>query len=489
MTARAMAAERLIQNRAFADLSTSTIDQNSATNPHADEMYSAAIQHQWLHPPTAVAWEASEWEAFSKTRDMSKTELSHIQPGFTRIAAQLRSDTWTLLDTHASLHGMTQDYTMHLKGMPPSAMSIALLIELVGQNEEGGSAEVGAAFPSATHMSKLWRNMYRIVKRSGFVRCVHGVVTDLFQIVCFRMEVDRSTYEIKVTRTAVECGAAVQQRLTDYVNATPAQLGLPLEHLRRHSIDLASGERVELAVGTRLGGGRQGEVLQVSDEPYRHCCLKIMRRPSDFERELAVLRELQGVPGVVLYEGCHVDTRVIMTSPVLKKTLQHYKGDAACLNRAWSQLVDVFQAVHERGFAYRDFRGANILVEQLDSRDGFQCKVHLTDFGTTVELDEAQLYEGTLRHGATSVLRALGRHGRCHPVACSRATELESLVKMIYVLEETMSTSLDGINPVADDSCEQLRVWWEEAEREMDKKTMTRLHLARSANYAALRTM
>ena len=63
----------------------------------------------------------------------------------------------------------------------------------------------------------------------------------------------------------------------------------------------------------------------------------------------------------------------------------------------------------------------------------------------------------------------------------SRATELESLVKMVYVLEETMSTSLDGINPVADDSCEQLRVWWEEAEREMDKKTMTRLHLARSA--------
>eukprot|EP01033_Poteriospumella_lacustris_P012900 gene12900-9230_t len=84
----------------------------------------------------------------------------------------------------------------------------------------------------------------------------------------------------------------------------------------------------------------------------------------------------------------------------------------------------------------------------------------------------------------------LNEHGASSPLTTvARECDLESLVKMVYVLEETMSTSLDGIIPVADDSCEQLRVWWEEAEREMDKKTMTRLHLARSANYAALRTM
>lgn len=224
MTLRVEAAERLIQYRAFADLSTSTIDQNIATNPHADEMYSAAIQHQWLNPLTAVPWIASEWEKFSKTRDKSKTEIKHIQPGFTDIATKLLSDIWALLDTHSSLNGMTQDYTMHLKGMPPSAMSIALLIELVGQNEEG-SAEFGAEFPSAKHMSKLWRDMYRILKRSDFMRCVHGVITDLFQIICFRMEVNRSTKEITVTRTAIEYGAAVQRRLTDYASSTPEQLG------------------------------------------------------------------------------------------------------------------------------------------------------------------------------------------------------------------------------------------------------------------------
>ena len=224
MTLRAETAERLIQYRAFADLSTSTIDQNIATNPHANEMYLATIQHHWLNPPTAVAWVASEWEEFSKTRDKSKTELKHIQPGFTNIAAKLQSDIWILLDTHSSLNGMTQDYTMHLKGMPPSAMSIALLIELVGQNEEG-SAEFRADFPSAKHMSKLWRDMYRILKRSDFDRCVHGVITDLFQIICFRMEVNRSTKEITVTRTVIEFGPAVQKRLTDYVSSTPEQLG------------------------------------------------------------------------------------------------------------------------------------------------------------------------------------------------------------------------------------------------------------------------
>jgi hypothetical protein len=217
-------AERFIQDRAFADLSTSTIDQNIATNPHADEMYSAAIQHQWLNPPTAVAWAASGWKKFSKTRDESKKESKHIQPGFTSIAAKLVSDTWKLLDTHSFLNGMTQDYTMHLMDMPCSAMSIGLLIELVGQDEKG-CAELGAEFPSAKHMSKLWRDMYRILKRSDFMRCVHGVVTDLFQIICFCMEVNRSTYEIRVTRTAIEYGVAIQRRLTDYVSSTPGQLG------------------------------------------------------------------------------------------------------------------------------------------------------------------------------------------------------------------------------------------------------------------------
>lgn len=108
---------------------------------------------------------------------------------------------------------------------------------------------------------------------------------------------------------------------------------------------------MELAVGTHLGGGQQGEVLQVSDEQYSNCCLKIMRKKNEFERELAVLKALQGVSGVVLYMGCNVDTNIIMMSPVHKKTLQYYKVHAACLNRAWSQLVDVFQAVHDKGYA------------------------------------------------------------------------------------------------------------------------------------------
>lgn len=250
---------------------------------------------------------------------------------------------------------------------------------------------------------------------------------------------------------------------------------------------MASGERVELAVGTYLGGGRQGEVLQVSDVQFSHCCLKIMRKPNEFRRELTALKALQGVPGVVLYIGCKVDTNTIMMSPVHKKTLQHYKGDAACLSRAWSQLVDVFAAVHERGFAYRDFRGSNILVERLESKSGFKCKVHLTDFGTTVSLNESDLYEGTLRHGARSVLSSLAKHGRLHPVMCSIETELESLVKMVYILEDVGSTSLDDINPLAKDCCRRLRVWWEETEIGIDDRTMSRLRSARNADYAALR--
>lgn len=126
-------------------------------------------------------------------------------------------------------------------------------------------------------------------------------------------------------------------------------------------------------------------------------------------------------------------------------------------------------------------------MEQLESRSGFKCKVHLTDFGTTLPLDERHVYEGTLRHGAGSVLSSLAKHGRLHPVVCSRETELESLVKMMYILEEKESTSLDGINPVAEGGCEKLKVWWEETEIEMGDRILSRFHSARNANYATLR--
>jgi hypothetical protein len=216
--------QRSIDNRAYADLSTSTIDQNTDTNPRAKDMYLAAVQHQWLTPLTANQWESAEWENFSKSRDNRKKETTHIQPAFTKIADMLQSDIWALLDTHNSYNKMTQDYTMHLKNMPASAMSIGLVIELVGQNEDGCS-ELGFEFPSAKHMSKLFRNMYRILKRCNFTRFVHGVITDLFYIICFHMEINRSNYEVKVTRTPIECGASVQQRFTEYVNSTPEQLG------------------------------------------------------------------------------------------------------------------------------------------------------------------------------------------------------------------------------------------------------------------------
>jgi serine/threonine protein kinase len=249
---------------------------------------------------------------------------------------------------------------------------------------------------------------------------------------------------------------------------------------------MIDGSRVELAVGTRLGSGQQGEVLQVSDEAFTDCCLKIMFNKHEFDRELAVLKTLQGVPGVVVFRGSDDDTKTIMTSPVHKKTLQKYKGDAACLRQAWNQLTRVIEIVHEKGFAYRDFRGTNILVEEVGSTSGFRCRVYLTDFGSAVHLDEPHLYEGTLRHGAGSVLRLLEQHGRQHEVACSRATELESLVKMMYILENKASSTLDDINPAAEDGCMKLRVWWGETEKTMDDTSISRLISARRGDYARL---
>jgi hypothetical protein len=172
-------------------------------------MYFAAVQHDWLNPPAALPWVA-EWANFSTKREIWKSESGHIHPGFCVFARALDSETWALLDTHTGLNGMTQDFTMHLKGLPASAMSIGLLIELLGQSEDG-CAEHSATFPSAEHMSKVWRDMYRIMHRGGFLRCGHAVITDLFYIICFRIEFHPATFEILLTRTSVEFGPAVER--------------------------------------------------------------------------------------------------------------------------------------------------------------------------------------------------------------------------------------------------------------------------------------
>lgn len=267
--------------------------------------------------------------------------------------------------------------------------------------------------------------------------------------------------------------------------------GLRSEHITRHRVQLATGEQRELAAGTRLGCGQQGEVMRIADEHFTDCCIKIFKRHVDFEQELSVLRDLQdGVPGVVKFRGCEHTSNIIMTSPALKKTLQQYKGDAACLRMACRQLVRTLQAVHDKGYAYRDFRGTNVLVEQLPSNAGFKCRIFLTDFGSTVRLQESCLYEGTLRHCAQTVLKSLKENGRQCAVACTRATELEALVKMVYILEEKNSLSLDDINPAAMDSCGKLWAWWQNAEEsDIDDRTLSRLMSARSANYALLYSM
>ncbi len=104
---------------------------------------------------------------------------------------------------------------MHLRDRPLSAVSIGLVIELVGQDETG--------FPSRDHKAKFIRNLMRVHKKRGFLGHVFGVITDLSRIICFKLE--GSARKMHFQRTAEGEGPMVKEFMISFLNSTPHVLG------------------------------------------------------------------------------------------------------------------------------------------------------------------------------------------------------------------------------------------------------------------------
>ena len=78
-------------------------------------------------------------------------------------------------------------------------------------------------------------------------------------------------------------------------------------------------------------------------------------------------------------------------------------------------IVMAYQALHSRGFVYRDMKPANVLIKQ----DGYAC---LIDFGLAANVSEAALKGkcGTRGYWAPEVISAAGLESVTPPIGdCS----------------------------------------------------------------------
>lgn len=163
----------------------------------------------WLPPLDNTknnAWDAP-WSDYAVT-DTSRTETSHIQPeSNSKIMPKFPNGSpYQIVDSHNGWNRLTQDATLFLRNRARVELTVAAIIELVGQDELG--------FPSKKHKAKFLRDCMRIYRRCGSNREVHGVITDLSRCVAVKMTgLDDSSLP-KVVKPAVFEGAQVRETLT-----------------------------------------------------------------------------------------------------------------------------------------------------------------------------------------------------------------------------------------------------------------------------------
>ncbi len=118
-------------------------------------------------------------------------------------------------------------------------------------------------------------------------------------------------------------------------------------------------------------GGFLSPVVSVVDHEGRPAVLKDYRRknpvtrgllaPSLVKREFAVLRHLEGIPGIPKAYAI-LDKRALVLEYIEGKTINKFRpGELS--DRVYQRLVDLVRAMHERGVVHLDLRQRkNILI-------------------------------------------------------------------------------------------------------------------------------
>ena len=120
------------------------------------------------------------------------------------------------------------------------------------------------------------------------------------------------------------------------------------------------------------------EYLEICFVDGRPSVLKTVTR-SEFNRVCNLIESNVSHPNLVPVILETVETKYFVIMPLLPITAEHlYKIPLSTAEKLWTQIGSALQCLHDRGFAHKDVKSANICV---DHNGNFI----LIDFGDTVE--------------------------------------------------------------------------------------------------------
>ena len=241
---------------------------------------------------------------------------------------------------------------------------------------------------------------------------------------------------------------------------------------------------INIELGHVLGFGSQGivyEALCVDHADNRPLFIKCHKVERHFLTEVSFLSALAGTPGVVQLVAVDKDKHAFVGQPICKK-LSSFRG-RFIVNAMGCQMVDIFAAVHKRGFGHRDARCGNFLVEVDDKC--LPIRAIVGDWATAVILNEVQHidYEGALHFAADCVLRNLQAGNK--RFAFTAAMDLESLAKTVWDLSFPTPS---GVHLESKDNPGAILEWWVRR-AEQEPKLAMYLHCARTLDYNELKRL
>jgi hypothetical protein len=234
---------------------------------------------------------------------------------------------------------------------------------------------------------------------------------------------------------------------------------------------------IVVEVGRMLGSGAQS-IIFAAITPA-DSLVKQYRRRCDYDTEVAALRTLKDVAGVLTLVAVSDADKAILASPI-GRALSHFYGKCDSLSPIACSLVQVLREVHCQGIYHRDIGPANIVV--------VNDKAVLIDWATSVSREQVvfhiQEYQGSTLFASNAVLEALiNVDGTRDHISFSAAMDLESAVKTMFF---AMYTSfVDEVFAISNKDYAGILAFWVKCEND-HPVLKKRLGKARDGDYDGL---
>ena len=438
-------------------------DPTTALADYFDNASVMSVSELIPDPDQELNWNG-EWESYcvpkssimEKDKTIGNALIKGIQSIWNEHFIKHKIGHWTFTDTHNGWQKFTVDCVMHLKDTPLCEMGIGLVIELVGQNEEG--------WPSKAHKSKFVRDLIRLHNRVR--RPVYGVVLDLGRAVCFRLSGMEEGGIPNLSKTPVQSGGDVRTLMTRIVSLQPRDLGVG-------SVEFNFSDDGRLVYPKRiLGSGAQGVVYQADGEDG-DIFIKQVHTREHYDTETSVLKclsQIKGVPQLLRRD----DEKLAFAAIPVGRRITLFRQNLQIPKFA-AFLTETLKCAHEKGVVHRDVRPSNLAV----AKDNHPV---LLDFGCACRTGEEIAYSGSVHYAAEDVLIQL--RNRIHVVEYHPWFDLESLVYSMWDLKHELLLDValfDKNDAVYDRVCD----WWI-SERKENEKLRQLVSMARASDYDRL---